>query len=222
MNTLRDPKVVTLLDDLFAAAAETDGPLLAQFQAMAPDARAALMQDYRRLYGEEAVQAYLPISPEGGRLLYTLARATGARTIVEFGTSFGLSTIHLAAALADGGGGQVITTELSEAKAAQAQANLERAGLATLVEIRIGDALETLHALPTTDLVYLDGAKQLYRPVLDRIEPALGPRAVVVADNVDFGALVADYVAYVRDPSQGYVSNCVQLDGGSLEISVRL
>ncbi|HEX3765663.1 MAG TPA: class I SAM-dependent methyltransferase [Kofleriaceae bacterium] len=180
-----------------------------------------LHADWRRLYGELAADAYLPIGRAGGELLYTLARARDARTIVEFGTSFGLSTIYLAAALADAGGGRLITTELSEAKAAAARRNLERAGLAQRVEIRVGDALDTLADLPGgVDLLYLDGAKSLYRRVLGLVEPRLAPHAIVAADNIDMVELVGEFTRYVRDPANGYASNRV-VAGEALEVAVR-
>jgi predicted O-methyltransferase YrrM len=85
--------------------------------------------------------------------------------MVEFGTSFGISTLHLAAALRDNGGGRLITSEFEPSKVARARRNLEAGGVADLVEIREGDALQTLAAdLPETiDLVLLDGAKALSR-----------------------------------------------------------
>ena len=91
----------------------------------------------------------LPVSRETGSLLYLLARSSGARTIIEFGTSFGISTIHLAAALRDNGGGRLITSEFEPSKVARALENLSAAALADLVELREGDALQTLkHDLP--------------------------------------------------------------------------
>ncbi|MCQ4380070.1 class I SAM-dependent methyltransferase, partial [Clostridioides difficile] len=75
-----------------------------------------------------------------------LARSGGARSIVEFGTSFGISTLHLAAALRDNGGGRLVTSEFEPSKGVRARANLAAAGLADLVEIREGDALRTLAA----------------------------------------------------------------------------
>jgi predicted O-methyltransferase YrrM len=220
MQTLLQPHVSALLDELFVDAAHADAPVLARLHALAPDERAALMTDYKQLYGA-ARDAYLPVSREAGVLLYTLARARDARVIVEFGTSFGISTIYLAAALRDAGGGRLVTTELEPTKAARARAHLARAGLAELVEIRIGDALETLADPPgAIDLVYLDGAKPLYRPVLARLEPQLARRAVIVADNIDMVELVADYTRYVRDPASGYVSSRVVV-GEGLEITLR-
>src|SRR5204862_103044 len=119
--------------------------------------------DYRALYAEVKDFA-LPVSRETGRLLYMLARATRATAIVEFGTSFGLSTLHLAAALRDNGGGRLITSEFEPSKIARAKANLAAGGLADLVEFREGDALATLATdLPEhVDLLLLDGAKSLY------------------------------------------------------------
>jgi predicted O-methyltransferase YrrM len=139
MTTLTTPPLSTLLPELFTAAAAADAPLRAELARMSPDERAALMRgagtDYRAFYGR-ARDMYLPISPETGKLLYILARTRRARVIVEYGTSFGLSTLHLAAAVRDNGGGRVIGTELEPGKVSQARANLARGGLADLVEIR--------------------------------------------------------------------------------------
>jgi predicted O-methyltransferase YrrM len=137
---------------------------------------------------------------------------------VEFGTSFGVSTLHLAAALRDNGGGQLISTEFEPAKVAQANANLAEAGLADLVEIRSGDALETLgQGLPERiDLVLLDGAKGLYLKILSLLESRLRPGALIVADNADWSP---EYLARVRAPAGGYISVPF---GGDVEVSVKL
>jgi predicted O-methyltransferase YrrM len=222
MHTISRPDVAGLLDELFADAARADAPLGDQLRTLSPAERTALFADYRTLYGDLAKDAYLPISREGGALLYTLARARDAQTIVEFGTSFGLSTIFLAAALADRGGGRLITTELSAAKAARARANLVRVGLADAVEFRVGDALDTLADLPAgVDLLYLDGAKSLYRRVLDLVAPRFAPRAVICADNIDMAEAVGDFTSHVRDPARGYASNRLVIGGEPLEVAVR-
>jgi predicted O-methyltransferase YrrM len=160
---------------------------------------------------------YLAVSPETARLLYMLARNMGARSIVEFGTSFGISTIHMAAALRDNGGGRLIGSEFEGSKVAKAQQNLEAAGLSDLVEIRQGDALETLaRDLPgPIDLVLLDGAKGLYSDVLTLLEPRLRAGALIVADNADH---CPEYVARVRRPDGGYLSVPFT---GDVEISMR-
>jgi predicted O-methyltransferase YrrM len=166
---------------------------------------------------------YVPVSPKQGRLLYLLARARGARRIVEFGTSFGLSTIHLAAAVRDNGGGRVVGSELEPRKVAAARRNLEAAGLSDWAEIREGNALDTLSDPGgPVDLVFLDGFAPLYLPVLELVAPQLSPGAVVVADNLfTFLRQLAEYVAYMRDPSNGFLSLPLFLKDGT-ELSVRL
>jgi predicted O-methyltransferase YrrM len=151
-------------------------------------------------------------------LLYMLARSSRARTIVEFGTSFGISTLHLAAALRDNGGGRLITSEFEPSKAARARHNLTAGGLIDLVEIREGDALQTLSVdLPDTiDLLLLDGAKSLYPEILSLVESRLRPGAVIVADNADHSP---DYLALVRSPAKGYMSTPFAED---VELSMRL
>ncbi|NVB37939.1 class I SAM-dependent methyltransferase [Pseudenhygromyxa sp. WMMC2535] len=216
MSTLSRAPLPALLERLFAENAaplpEPTGFTREQLQAMVHS-----KTDYLRLYAAfEAVP--LAVSQATARLLYMLARSTRARTIVEFGASFAISTLHLAAALRDGGGGLVITTEFAPAKIARARANLAEANLADLVELRPGDALETLaRDLPETiDLVFLDGAKALYRDVLDRVEARLRPGALVIADNAD---MCPDYASYVRDPGSGYLSLGLPDD---VELSMRL
>lgn len=143
---------------------------------------------------------------ELGRLLYALVRASRPETGVEFGTSFGISTIHLAAAVTDNGTGRVITTELSDRKAAAARQNLEQADLAGVVVMLAGDALETLASVTgPVGLVLLDGWKDLYLPLLRLLEPRLTPGALVVADDSKFDS-TAGYLAYVREPGNGFVS----------------
>lgn len=161
--------------------------------------------DLRAVYRGMA-NHYLNVSPEFGRFLYLSARAANARLIVEFGTSMGVSAIHLAAALQDmGGDGRLIGTELEPTKVTRAIGNLRSAGLAGLAEIREGDALETLADLPAkVDMVHLDGAFTLYLPVLKLIEPQLRVGAMILAENAFEQA--GDYLPYVRDSANGYAS----------------
>jgi len=218
MSTLALPPVSVLLARLFDDADATQSVLDKQMGEMTPQQRANLIAgaDWRSLY-TRAKDAHLAVSRETGRLLYMLARASHARSVVEFGTSFGVSTLHLAAALRDNGGGQLVSTEFEPGKVAQARANLGAAGLADLVEIREGDALETLaHDLPDTiDLLLLDGAKVLYARVLDLLEPRLRAGALVIADNADMSP---DYLTRVRS-GRGYLSVPFASD---VELSMRL
>jgi predicted O-methyltransferase YrrM len=200
-NTLAAPRVRDVLDRLLAAADDQERA------GAVPSSTDRLMESMSALERAEALQdVYIPVSPEGGQLLYALTRASRPDTIVEFGTSFGISTIYLAAAVADNGAGQLLTTELSGKKVTAAGANLAEAGLDGPVTILAGDALETLADVPgPVGLVLLDGWKDLCLPVLRLLEPRLAPGALVVADDISFPSM-ADYLAYVRDPASGYVS----------------
>jgi predicted O-methyltransferase YrrM len=206
-STLNAPHVAKLIDRLFAEADASDAELGRMFASVPPEERVRRMSDpnadYRAFYGR-AKALYLAVSRDTARLLYMIARTAKARAIVEFGTSFGISTLHLAAALRDNGGGRLVGSELEPSKAARARTNLAEAGLAELVDVREGDALETLaRDLPDSiDLVLLDGHKPLYPRILDLVEPRLRPGACLIADNAD---AAPQYLARVRDAA-GYVS----------------
>jgi predicted O-methyltransferase YrrM len=158
-----------------------------------------------------------------GKLAYLTARAIRAQRIVEFGTSFGISTLYLAAAVRDNGGGIVIGSEIEPGKIEEARANIAAAGLIAFAEVRAGNALESL-ADPdgAVDLVLLDGWKDLYLPVLRLIEPHLRPGAVILADNITmFKSALRPYVDYVQDVANGYQSVTLKI-GSGFEYSVRV
>lgn len=217
---LHRPSVAAAIDALYADAQIKDPQ--ARQAAGRPDPGAGELAMFSAMRG-----AYMAINREFGRVLYALARGSRARTIVEFGTSFGVSAIWLAAALRDNGGGRLITTEFEPSKAEQARRNLAAVGLDDLVEFRVGDALETLRqpALEGVDMVFLDGAKGMYLDVLRLVEPALRPGALVASDNTDHDGM-EPFLAHLRDPANGYVSTGVLTPGGrgprGHEISVRL
>lgn len=228
MDTLTSPPVADVLARLFAEADAADAPLHAQWADALQDNNAEIADllaqeaaDYKGVYHGYA-DNFLNISAEFGRFLYICARARQAKRIVEFGTSFGISTIHLAVALRDGGGGHLISTELEPTKAARAHQNLAAAGVEDLVDIRVGDALETLRdgIDGPIDLVLIDGAWSLYLPVLRLLEPHLKAGALVIAENaVDQSG---DYLSYVRDPASGYRSLPLPFEPGrGNELSVR-
>ena len=207
MITLTNAPVAPLLDRLFTEADAAHPMTNPAFASIPSEERLRLMRsraDYRNLYAQLKDYA-LPVSRDTGRLLYMLARALGAGVIVEFGTSFGLSTLHLAAALRDNGGGRLITSEFEPSKIVRARDNLVAGGLSDLVEIREGDALETLASdLPDRiDLLLLDGAKSLYMDVLGLVESRLRTGAVIIADNADH---CPEYLEYVGEPRNGYLS----------------
>lgn len=220
MNTLTT--ILPLLDQLFAEADATLPALQSVAANLFDGENAHLMRsktDYLDLY-TRLKDFPLPISRETGTLLYMLVRSSNARAIVEFGTSIGVSTLHLAAALRDNGGGHLITSEFETTKAARAHKNLVAAGLGLIdqVEIRVGDALHTLSTnLPDSiDLVLLDGAKSLYPDILNLVEKKLRHGALVIADNADHNP---DYLAWIREPKNGYLSVPF---GSDVEVSMRI
>ncbi|WP_036108903.1 O-methyltransferase [Lysobacter capsici] len=217
MSTLTASPLAPLLEQLFDQADAVTSPA---FSDISRDERERLMRsktEYLDLYGR-LKDLWLPVSRETGALLYMLARGTRAKNIVEFGTSFGISTLHLAAALRDNGGGRVITSEFEPSKVAKAREHFDASGLGDLIEIRAGDALKTLSIdlPPSIDLLLLDGAKSLYSDILDLIEPHLAPSAMIVADNADY---CPDYLQRVRAPGSGYLSVPFADD---VELSMRL
>ena len=209
-----------LLDRLFAEDAAASPAMSPAVAILSTEERARMMgskTDYRDFYGS-LKDLPLAVSRQTGMLLYMLARGCRARTIIEFGTSFGVSTLHLAAALRDNGGGRLITTEFEPSKVARARSNLTAGGLIDLVEIREGDALETLSAdVPEViDLLLLDGAKALYPEILGLLESRLRSGAFIVADNADHSP---DYLTHVRSPAKGYLSTPFAED---VELSIRI
>ena len=152
-----------------------------------------------------------------------LARTRNAKLVVEFGTSFGISGIHLAAAVRDGGGGRLIATELDPIKAERAAHNFRAAGLSEVIDLRVGDAFETLKSGlgGGVDVLLLDGWKEAYLPMLRFLEPQLSPNALVVADDLDIAPeALAPYLDYVRKRGNGYVSVEMPL-GDRIELSMR-
>jgi predicted O-methyltransferase YrrM len=221
VTTLDDPKLVALLARLHAAARGD----VRHF------ARAAPAMAFAWLRGRPALEAltphlkeaFIPVEPAAGRFLYVAARAIGARRVVEFGTSFGISTLYLAAAVRDNGGGEVIGSELEPTKRERALAHLAEAGLADLVDVRLGDARETLarNSSEPVDLLFLDGWKDLYVEILELMTPHLRPGALVLADNVrTFKKTLAPFVARVRS-GHGFASTTLPFRSG-LEVAVRI
>jgi predicted O-methyltransferase YrrM len=216
-STLQDARVASALDRMYAESAE-------QFARLREHSG-----DFERLAEASAQERadafsdfYLPVTPEAGRLLYTLVRASRPSTVVEFGMSLGISAIHLASAVRDNGSGRVVTTELSATKVATAKETFAATGLDDLITVLEGDALETLARVDgPVEFVLLDGWKELYLPVTELLEPKLSAGALIVADNTSMDD-AKPYLDHVRDPGNGYVSvNFPVREGDSMEISCR-
>ena len=216
-NTLVDARVAAALDRMYTAARDQIPRLRERRDLLAEIATAGAQER-----ADALSDIYMPVTPQAGRLLYSLVRAARPSTIVEFGMSFGISAIHLASAVRDNGIGRVVTTELSAAKIAAAKKTFAEVGLDDLIIVLEGDALDTLASLDgSVDFVLLDGWKELYLPIVKLLEPRLSTGTLIVADNTEM-ADTKPYLDYVRDPANGYVSvNFLARDSDSMEISCR-
>ena len=228
MTSLEDPRVAKLLDRLHAAS-EGQNPAIGQFFEQRIREAGAL--DWKSFDARtEAFMAdkFIALERDKAGLAYQLCRALHATRVVECGTSYGVSTIYLAAAvrdnLANGGGrGVVIATEHEAEKAKTARAHWAEAGLADLIELREGDLRETLRELSgPIDFVLMDIWTPMARPALERIAPHLRPGAIVLADNTEsFRAGYADYFAFVNEPKNRFRTLTLPYAGG-LELTVRV
>lgn len=157
---------------------------------------------------------------EQAELAYMLVRSHGARLVLDVACSLGVSTLFLAAALRDSGGGRVVAVEVVPEKLAAARHHLEEAGLGAYVEFHEGDARVTVAQRlagtgRTVDFVLFDGwpahgGRSLARDVLEIVEPHLRDGALLFDDNGE-----ADYLAHVRDPANGYRSLMLPTGGGA-------
>lgn len=171
-----------------------------------------------------ALDLFVALDPDKCALVYLLLRATGARFVVEAGTSFGLSTMYLALAVGQnaalhGGDGKVIGTENESVKAERAKRHWKEAGeeVEKWIELREGDLRETLKTgLPQQiDFLLLDIWCELAMPTLRLVQPHMKVGAMIVMDNV----LVAqkgykELMAYLKDSENGFRITTAPYAGG--------
>lgn len=140
---------------------------------------------FRPMQPKDFEEAYLPISNEQGIELVQLIKKNNIKNIVEFGTSFGISTLFLSQGVLQTNG-HIITTELLESKAKIAEENFRKAGVGNLIDVRIGDALETLkNHSESIDLLLLDGWMNLYQPLFEMLEPNFHKDTIIYVDNAN-------------------------------------
>ncbi|TWI18843.1 O-methyltransferase [Sphingobacterium siyangense] len=199
MNTLHTAPVKELLEALHIDA---EANYKARYEVLNSISD---KEEREKKHDELRKTAYMSVSPEEGSLLYFLATFSKVKNIVEFGCSFGVSTIYLAAAAKDNQG-FVITTELEANKIEQAQKNIEKAGLSEYVTFLQGDAMQTLADVDTgIDFLFLDGAKELYLPVFNLLKSKLNDNAIVFADNID-KAETNDFVELISGLNAEFVT----------------
>lgn len=215
--TLQDARVASALDRMYTESTDQFARLRENRDVFERVAKASAQER-----ADALSEIYMPVTPEAGRLLYSLVRAARPDTVVEFGMSLGISAIHLASAVRDNGTGRVVTTELSAAKVATAKKTFAETGLEDLITVLEGDALQTLATVDgPIGFVLLDGWKELYLPVIKLLEPKLSAGALILADNTSMDD-TRPYLEHVHDPGNGYVSvNFPVREGDSMEISCR-
>jgi predicted O-methyltransferase YrrM len=226
-SVLGDAKLEALIDGLQARSLAQEADTRDYFQGHADAGRT----DWSMSAGDHVhfADKLVALDPAKAEFCYGLCRALGARRIVELGTSFGVSTLYLAAAVRDncvgGGEGVVIGTEHEPAKAAEARANFAAAGLERWIDLREGDLRQTLKALAgPVDFALFDIWTPMVRPALELIAPRLRPGAVICADNTGSPRArdgYRDYFAFIADPANGLRTMTLPFDGG-FEFTVKV
>jgi predicted O-methyltransferase YrrM len=151
---------------------------------------------------------------------YMICRVIGARRIVEVGTSFGVSTLYLAAAVRDNGGGVVFAAEYEPAKVKHARANFEAVGLAGFIDLREADIVQACETFAgPIDFVLFDIWGHVVRPVLDVLLPRLRPGAVICTDGERSEGYAALFEV-LDDPAHGFRTMTLPFEGG-LQLTVK-
>lgn len=222
MSILADPDLEAFLDALHAQSEGQNGAIEDYFRRRIADgslSRDGFDAETNAFFADKMVA----LDRVKARFCYVQCRAIGAKRIVECGTSFGVSTLYLAAAVRDNGGGTVIATEWEARKAKIARENFRTAGLSQYVDLREGDLAKTLAEIDgPVDFVLLDIWTEAVMPAMRQIWPHLRRGAVLVADNTaSFGPGYAAYFAFIADPKNGLRTMTLPFDGG-LEMTIRV
>jgi predicted O-methyltransferase YrrM len=213
-GVLNDEKVEALLARLHGQSAGQEAETQAYFRRRGEAGELnwdGLDADAHRFMADKLVA----LEPAKAEFCYLSCRASGARRVVEIGTSHGVSTLYLAAAVRDNGGGLVVGTEWESEKAKIARANFDTAALADFIELREGDLRETLKSLEgPVDFVLMDIWTEMARPAIELLAPHLRPGAVICADNTGFKEPYRAYFEFVNNPANGLRTMTLPFDGG--------
>ncbi|MEI9988576.1 MAG: class I SAM-dependent methyltransferase [Rhizomicrobium sp.] len=222
MTVLHDSRLEALLARLHDESDAQAAKMRIDFAERQKDQR-PIDADERKHYLADKMVA---LDRDKAEFCYQLCRAKNARRVVEIGTSHGVSTLYLAAAIRDnlgstGGKGLVTATEYEREKARVARGHFEEAGLARHIELREGDLRETLASFDSpVDFMLVDIWIPMARPALELVAPHLKPGAIVICDNTEqYRVEYADYFSYINDPANGFRTMTLPFAGG-LEMSV--
>lgn len=222
-SPLNDPELEALLERLHAQSDAQVAAIRAYFARRAREGalgRRRLDEDAHRFYSDKLVA----LDRDKAQLCYQLCRALRAERVVEAGTSHGVSTLYLAAAVRDNRaeGGVVIGTEYEPEKAKAARANFEAAGLTSWIELREGDLRETLRELPgPVDFLLLD-VWEVALPALEQVAPRLRPGAIVACDNTAAHAeQYRGYFRFLEERRDRFRTMTLPFEGG-FELTVRV
>ncbi len=172
------------------------------------------------VFGENN-DGYYNIPPDTGTFLHILVRISGAKNILEIGTSNGYSTIWLAEAVKHNKG-KVTTIEIADHKIAHAKENFKRAKLEDTISLIKGDAVRVIPKLDGKfDFMFIDAVKEDYIKYLKLAYSKLNSNALITADNaIMFEKLMKDYLKYVRE-HKGLKSVLIPI-GSGLELSLKI
>jgi predicted O-methyltransferase YrrM len=226
MGLLNDPRLEQLLDRLHAQSAGQTEAVTSYFMTRASEGTLdwnTFDEGMHRFMSDKLIA----LDRNKAELCYQLCRALRAKRVVEAGTSFGVSTLYLAAAVRDnvrrdGGAGRVIGTEHEAEKAKAARAHFAEAGLSDFIEVREGDLRQTLKDIDgPVDFMLIDIWTPMARPALELVAPALRAGAIVVCDNTtQFRDAYQEYFEFVNDPKNRFRTVTLPFEGG-LELTVR-
>ena len=219
-GVLGDTKLEALLDELHARSKVQEAQTDEYWRTRAGPWNGMEARDHEFL-----ADKLVALDRDKAEFCYLVCRAIGARRIVEAGTSFGVSTLYLAAAVRDNGGGTVFGAENEPAKVKGARANFAAAGLSPFIDLKEGDLIEALEGVEgLIDFVLFDVWGHVVRPVLDLLSPHLRPGAVLCADNTAGARNRQGYAPYfevVGDPAKGFRTLTLPFEGG-FEMTVKV
>jgi len=223
-SPLNDPKLEALLDRLHAQSDKQVDETNAYFERRERD----VAIDDENFYDHDTYRflsdKMVALDREKAEFCYLLCRSLRASRIVEAGTSFGVSTLYLAAAIRDNQveNGVVIGTEYEAKKVAIALANFREAGLSEFIELREGDLRQTLQDIGgQVDFMLVD-IWEVALPALELVSSRLRPGAIVACDNTGVDAAeYGEYFEFVNNPRNRFRTMTVPFEGG-FELTVRV